>query len=109
MKANCYFLVREGHHRTASEVHQQSIIINSANKPLNLNRAETQEQDELYNERAGLKKELSVQTTEKRVSLNAMLHTIDQYEDLAEKHKKAYSNLKQMQSDFSLLLSKVLI
>ena len=73
-----------------------------------LSKIESQEQEELYNERAGLKKELSVQTTEKRVSLDVMLHTIDQYEDLAEKHKKAYSNLKQMQSDFSLLLSKVI-
>jgi len=63
--------------------------------------------EQLYQERIGLKKEVAMQTTEKRISLESLLKSIEVYEDLAKNNVTIYSFLKQMQKDFSLLLSKV--
>jgi len=61
----------------------------------------------LYQERITLKREVALQTTEKRISLETLLKTIDFYEDLAKDNVTVSSFLKQMQKDFSVLLSKV--
>ena len=50
---------------------------------------------------------MALQTTEKRISLETLLKTIDFYEDLAKDNVTVSSFLKQMQKDFSVLLSKV--
>ena len=66
------------------------------------------EQEDLIKERTGLKKEAAVQTAEKRVSLEALLKTVDLYEDMALNNLRVYAYLRQLQKDFTLAVAKVI-
>jgi len=61
----------------------------------------------LIKERAELKKQLALETTQKRTSLGILFGTIKLYEKLANNTQTVHSFLKETKNDFKKLLVKV--